>query len=223
MNLPNRITLSRILLIPVVIFFYLSQPFLACGKLLAAIIFVIACLTDFFDGYYARKFNLVTTIGKFMDTIADKLLVLSALILVICDATIPSPYGAIFAIIIIARELMVSALRQLAASKNVIIAADMWGKVKANFQYVSLTAYMLLSYFVDVAVLPGWAMTALEVVCWVSMIATVFSTVMSGVHYVVKNKAVFVDEKESKNEDVNPDVSNEEKMLEYDHEENFGN
>ena len=78
MNLPNRITLIRILLIPVVIFFYLSQPFLACGKLIAAIIFVIACLTDFLDGYYARKLNMVTTIGKFMDTIADKLLVISA-------------------------------------------------------------------------------------------------------------------------------------------------
>ena len=198
MNLPNRITLIRILLIPVVIFFYLSQPFLACGKLIAAIVFVIACLTDFLDGYYARKLNMVTTIGKFMDTIADKLLVISALVLVICDGTIPSPWGVIFATIIIARELMVSALRQLAASKNVIIAADMWGKVKANFQYVALTLYMIFAYFIYIAVLPNWAMVTIEVLCWVSMIATVFSTVMSGIHYMVKNKAVFVDDKKEK-------------------------
>ena len=195
MNLPNRITLIRILLIPVVIFFYLSEAFLPCGKLLAAIIFVIACLTDFLDGYYARKLNLVTTIGKFMDTIADKLLVISALVLVVCDGTIPSPFGAIFAIVIIARELLVSALRQLAASKNVIIAADMWGKVKANFQYIALTLYMLFSYFIDIAILPGWASLTLEILCWVSMGATVFSTVMSGIHYMVKNKGVFKDEK----------------------------
>lgn len=198
MNLPNRITLIRILLIPVVIFFYLSQPFLSCGKLLAAIIFVIACLTDFLDGYYARKLNMVTTIGKFMDTIADKLLVISALVLVICDGTIPNPWGVIFATIIIARELMVSALRQLAASKNVIIAADMWGKVKANFQYVALTLYMIFAYFIHIAVLPNWAMVTLEVLCWVSIIATVFSTVMSGIHYMVKNKAVFVEDKKEK-------------------------
>ena len=214
MNLPNRITLVRILLIPVVIFFYLSQSFLPCGKLLAAIIFVAACLTDFLDGYYARKLNLVTTIGKFMDTIADKLLVISALVLVICDGTIPAPWGAIFAIVIIARELLVSALRQLAASKNVIIAADMWGKVKANFQYVALTLYMIFGYFIHIAVLPGWAMTTLEVLCWVSMIATVFSTVMSGIHYMVKNKAVFVD---------NAKEEAKEKTVEYEQDENFGN
>lgn len=226
MNLPNRITLIRIFLIPVVIFFYLSQPFLACGKLLAAIVFVLACLTDFFDGYYARKLNLTTTIGKFMDAIADKLLVLSALMLVICDATIPSPFGVIFASLIIARELMVSALRQLAASKNVIIAADMWGKVKANFQYVSLTAYMLFSFFIDVAVLPGWAMTALEVICWVSMIATVFSTIMSGVHYVVKNKQVFNDDDNKQVEEKSTELVEKEDdktVVEYDQEENFGN
>ena len=120
----------------------------------------------------------------------------------------------VFAIVIIARELLVSALRQLAASKNVIIAADMWGKVKANFQYVALTLYMIFGYFIHIAVLPGWAMTTLEVLCWVSMIATVFSTVMSGVHYMVKNKAVFVD---------NAKEEAKEKTVEYEQDENFGN
>ena len=193
MNLPNKITVSRILLIPVVIFFYLSTSFIPFGKLISAGVFVIACLTDFLDGYYARKLNLVTNLGKFLDTIADKMLVLSALILVVADNTITAPFGVIFAVIIIARELMVSALRQLAATKNVVIAADMWGKIKANFQYFAITFFMVLSYFIDNVVLSNGVMLAFQIICWVLMVVTVIATVLSGVHYIVKNKEVFVD------------------------------
>ena len=195
MNLPNRITVLRILLIPVVIFFYLSTSFIACGKLISAGIFVIACLTDFLDGYFARKLNLVTNLGKFLDTIADKMLVLSALILVVADNTITAPFGVIVAVILIARELMVSAFRQLAATKNVVIAADMWGKVKANFQYFAITFFMVFSYFIDNAILSSGLMLAFEIVCWVLMVVTVIATILSGVHYIVKNKAIFIDAK----------------------------
>ena len=94
MNLPNKITLCRLLLIPVIIFFYLADSFIPAGKLIATIIFAIAIFTDFLDGYFARKLNMVTTLGKFLDNIADKMLVLSCLVLLICDGTILAPYGA---------------------------------------------------------------------------------------------------------------------------------
>ena len=147
MNLPNKITVTRIVLIPFIVFFYLSNSFIPCGKLIAAGIFGIACLTDFLDGYLARKLKLVTTLGKFLDSIADKMLVLGAFVLIVADNTILAPWGVISFVIIIFRELIVSALRQMAATKNVVIAADMWGKVKANFQFFAVLFFMIFSYF----------------------------------------------------------------------------
>ena len=144
MNLPNKITVVRIVLIPFIVFFYLSTSFIACGKLIAAGLFAVACLTDFLDGYLARKLNLVTTLGKFLDSIADKMLVLGAFALVVADNTILAPYGVIAFVIVIFRELIISALRQMAASKNVVIAADMWGKVKANFQFFAISGGIIL-------------------------------------------------------------------------------
>ena len=194
MNLPNRITLIRILLIPVVIFFYLSESFIPCGKLLAAIIFVAACLTDFLDGYYARKLNLVTTIGKFMDTIADKLLVISALVLVICDGTIPAPWGAIIVTVIIAREFMVSALRLLAASKGTVMAADSWGKAKTMVQMIAIPVCMLIPFVVEIAA-AGWLVLSIQIIGWALLGVATVLTVVSGVNYIVKNKDCFKENK----------------------------
>jgi len=193
LNLPNKITVSRILLIPIIIFFYLASSFMVVGKLIATILFAIACLTDFLDGYFARKLNQVTTLGKFLDSIADKMLVLTGLVLIVADNTIVAPYGVITAIIIIFRELMISALRQLAATKNVVIAADMWGKIKANFQFFAVMIFMLFAYFMDIALLtPGWIM-AFEIVSYSLLFITVLSTVISGIHYCVANKQIFSD------------------------------
>lgn len=193
LNLPNKITVCRILLIPFIIFFYLASSFMLVGKLIATILFAIACLTDFLDGYFARKLNQVTTLGKFLDSIADKMLVLTGLVLIVADNTIVAPYGVIAAIIIIFRELMISALRQLAATKNVVIAADMWGKIKANFQFFAVMIFMLFAYFMDISLLtPGWIM-AFEIVCYSLLFITVLSTVISGVHYCVANKQIFSD------------------------------
>ena len=197
MNLPNRITLVRLLLIPVIVFFYLSSSFIACGKLIATIVFSIAVFTDFLDGYFARKLNLVTNLGKFLDTIADKMLVLSALVLLICDGTILSPYGAISTIIILAREFVVSTVRQMAASKNIIIAADMWGKVKANFQFFTVIFFMFFSYLIDLSVLSNTLNLIFIIVCYSLLAITVFATVISGARYVFKNISVF-SEKEVK-------------------------
>ena len=194
MNLPNKITVVRIVLIPFIVFFYLSTSFIACGKLIAAGLFAVACLTDFLDGYLARKLNLVTTLGKFLDSIADKMLVLGAFALVVADNTILAPYGVIAFVIVIFRELIISALRQMAASKNVVIAADMWGKVKANFQFFAILFFMAFSYFIDNPVLGETLYTIFFVICYTLLAFTVLSTIISGVHYFVKNKAVFASE-----------------------------
>jgi len=186
---PNQITFIRILLIPILIFFYLAS-FIPFGKLISLILFIIACLTDFLDGYLARKNNMVSVLGTFLDTIADKMLVISALVLLVSDATILAPYGAVSLILIIARELIVSALRQLAASKNVIIAADMWGKVKANFQFFCIMSFMLLSFLVSIS-LSGWFVTFILVLSYVLLVVTVVATLISGYHYIIKNKEVF--------------------------------
>lgn len=194
MNIPNKITLTRLLLIPVIIFFYLSEAFIPCGKLIATIIFAVAVFTDFLDGYFARKLNLVTNLGKFLDAIADKMLVLSVLVLLICDGTILNPYGAIATIIILTREFMVSAVRQMAASKNVIIAADMWGKVKANFQFFTVMFFMLLSYFVGLNIMSANLTMVFEIVCYSLLAITVVSTVISGLRYILNNTLVFENE-----------------------------
>ena len=145
MNLPNKITIARILLIPVMIII----PFLGLneivfgdvtkGNLIVLIIFLVASFTDFLDGYLARKNNLVTTFGKFLDPIADKLLVLSALIMLVEQGIIP----AWIPIIIAAREFIVSGIRMLAAGEGHVIAASWLGKVKTVSQMVAIALAFL--------------------------------------------------------------------------------
>jgi len=191
MNLPNKLSLSRIILVPFFAFFYLAA-FIPYGKFIALAIFIIASITDAFDGHYARKYNLTTNLGKFLDSIADKILVNTALLLVVADLTIPAPYGIIAAIIIIARDLIVDGLRQAAAAKNVIIAADWWGKVKANFQIFAVGGFMLLAQIYA----EGWGtgsglLLALEILCYVLLGVSVLLTIISCINYLVKNGTVF--------------------------------
>ena len=178
------------------LFFYLSTSFIACGKLIAAGIFALACLTDFLDGYLARKYNMVSNLGKFLDSIADKLLVVCALVLIVSDGTILPPYGVIAFCIIIAREFIVSALRQLAAVKNIVIQADMWGKVKATFQFFAVLFFMIFSYFLDNKnILNDTLFLIFEIVCYVLLGICVLATIISGVHYLIKHKHVFYENK----------------------------
>ena len=132
MNIPNQLTTLRVLLIPVFIFFFTSS--MSGGHYIAAAIFFIASLTDFLDGYLARKNNLVTNFGKIMDPFADKLLVLTALIYLAIEHTIP---GWIV-IVIIARELLVTSLRALAADNGIILAARNLGKYKTVSQMLAI-------------------------------------------------------------------------------------
>lgn len=189
MNLPNKISCVRIALLPVFIFFYMAT-FIPCNYLIAGIVFAVAAFTDLLDGKIARKYNLVTDLGKFLDPIADKLIVMAALILVSADGTIPKPYGIIVAIIIIGRELIISAFRQIAAAKGIVMAADMWGKYKTTFQTIALPLLMLQAQVVASNWLTGNGLLAFQIVNYVLIgIATVL-TIISGCNYIIKNKAV---------------------------------
>ena len=153
MNTPNKITLSRLLLIPLIVFFYLAT-FIPYARLVAAILFVIAALTDFVDGRIARKTNQVTDLGKFFDAIADKVLTMTGFILIIAvpitgtaPVVWPSWLGVVCVVVMLAREFIISALRQLAASKGKVLAADMSGKIKATLQFVAIVLYMFYAFF----------------------------------------------------------------------------
>lgn len=192
MNLPNKITISRIILIPFIIFFYLSSSFIFAGKLIAGGLFAVGILTDYLDGHLARKNNQITLLGTFLDSIADKMFVIAGLVLIVADGTIANPFGVIALIIVISRELIVSALRQLGAGKNVIISADMWGKVKASVQFVAIFLFMIFSFFQDNSGILGTPLnTVFSVVCYVLLSVTVLCTILSGVHYLIKYKEVF--------------------------------
>jgi len=175
MNLANKLTLTRVFMIPLfLLILYLVEGQL--GSYLAAGVFVIASLTDFLDGYIARSRNLVTDFGKFMDPLADKLLVAAALIYFVEVGRL----SAIIVIIIISREFIISGFRLVAANNNKVIAASMWGKIKTF-----VTMVMIIVLLIDISnVVFEW----LEIVLITA--ATLF-TVISAIDYIVKNISVF--------------------------------
>jgi CDP-diacylglycerol--glycerol-3-phosphate 3-phosphatidyltransferase len=132
MNLPNKLTILRVLLIPFFVFFMLTDWWGYTGRIAALALFVIASFTDYLDGHIARKHNLVTNFGKFMDPLADKLLVCSALI---CFVEL-GELSAWIVIIIMAREFIISGFRLVASDNGVVIAANMWGKFKTVSQMI---------------------------------------------------------------------------------------
>ena len=169
MNLPNRLTILRIFLIPFFVFFMLSD----FSKWIALIIFVVASLTDMLDGKIARKYNLVTDFGKFMDPLADKLLVCSALICLVELKRIP----ACIVIAIISREFIISGFRLVAAEKQIVIAANFWGKIKTVCQM-----FMVILMIANIR-----ALTLItQIMMWLSLILTVVSLMT----YMVQNKSV---------------------------------
>lgn len=177
MNLPNKLTLLRVILVPFfLLFMYINIPF---NFAIALVIFAAASITDALDGHIARKNNLVTNFGKFLDPLADKVLVISAL----CVFTeMPDvKMGAIPLIIIVAREFMVSGLRLLAADSGVVVAAGMWGKLKTAFTMVTIIGILLwlsivndfsfnipdgIANAVDSVIIPAlvWISTALTII-----------------------------------------------------------
>ena len=172
MNIANKITLVRIFLVPVFLLFMLTD-FTAYNSIIAFVVFVIATLTDKIDGTIARKYNLVTDFGKFLDPIADKLLVCSALICLTADGTIP----AWITIVIIGREFIISAFRLVCADTGKTVAASLWGKSKTIAQIV--TIIVLLLNIAQLKILE-------DILIYVSLVLTVVSLV----DYFLKNKEV---------------------------------
>lgn len=178
MNLPNKLTLLRVLLIPFFLFFiYIDIP---CHYLIALIIFAAASITDALDGKIARKHNLVTNFGKFLDPLADKVLVISALTVFVELENVKM--GAIPLIIITAREFMVSGLRLLAADSGIVVAAGIWGKLKTAFTMATIVGVLFwLSICNDFSFgLPGGFADAVDTIVipaliWISTVLTVIS------------------------------------------------
>ncbi len=163
MNLPNKLTVLRVCMVPVFVFLMLWNGFGDSGKYVAAAIFILASATDWLDGYLARKNNLVTDFGKFMDPIADKLLVCSAMICLVEKEAL----AAWIVIIIIGREFIISGFRLVASDKGVVIAASYWGKFKTVFQMI-----MVILLILD---LGGVFDTIAQIVTWIALILTVIS------------------------------------------------
>ena len=144
-NLPNNITIVRILLIPFILFFYLANFFdNGVGKLVALILFIIAAYSDMLDGYIARKYNLVSDLGKFLDPIADKIMASTGLLLIVVDGIIPNPYGVILYVVMLLRDYIVTGLRQMGQMKGCIIAADFWAKIKSIFLDIAISSFLYL-------------------------------------------------------------------------------
>lgn len=176
MNLPNKLTIFRVILIPFFVFFLLAPYFPEYGKYIATAIFIVASLTDMADGKIARKYNLVTNFGKFMDPLADKLLVCSALICLIQLGQMP----AWMVIVIVSREFIISGFRLVAAEQGIVIAASYWGKFKTTFQMIAV-----ILMIVNLPVLH-----LLTLVCtWIALILTVVSLV----DYISKNHRVLTE------------------------------
>ncbi len=196
MNLPNKISLGRIIAMPLFLLFFLLE--FTGAKFIALGIFVLAIFSDFLDGYIARKYNLVTNLGKFLDTIADKILATTGVIILIVGTNpiIPHPYGTIFMFIMVLRDYAVTALRQSAQLKGIIIPADMLGKIKANFIYATLIYGLLIASFNDFSVIANSAfMTYFNIVFYVLVGVTTFFIILSGVMYIVRHFDVFKEDK----------------------------
>ena len=174
MNLPNKLTTLRVIMIPFFVFFMLTDVGGNANKWIALALFVIASLTDFLDGKIARKYNLATNFGKFMDPLADKLLVCSALICLQDLDRVP----AWVVIVIIAREFIISGFRLVASDNGIVIAASYWGKFKTTFQ--------MLMIIVMIMNLGGAFDMVGTVLMWIALALTIISLV----DYIAKNVQV---------------------------------
>lgn len=188
MNLPNKLTMMRVVLVPVFMIFaavshYGTADFHAAYMLIAGVIFAIASITDFLDGYLARKNHLVTDFGKFMDPLADKCLTTAAFIYMVTDH-VCSP---IVLAVILFREFAVAGVRMLAAETGTVIAANMWGKVKTVLQMLTIIFY----YFGTALTWGNFIMIGADCVflsywlCWLVAIATA----ISGIKYLWDNRS----------------------------------
>lgn len=191
MNTPNKLTILRIVMIPIfVALFYITA--IPCNFIISAVIFIIAAATDFLDGYIARKYKLVTNFGKFLDPIADKVLVSTALIVMLVPPLgiqILPWYASIMVSLILARELIISGFRLVAAGQGQVIAADKSGKLKAFFTDISIVAILVFAQITPLV------FDITNIIGVILLGISTLLTVVSGVECIVKNKAVLKDTK----------------------------
>ena len=173
MNLPNKLTVLRVILVPFFVVFLLLSKTTESMKWIALVLFIVASLTDFLDGYLARSRNLVTTFGKFMDPLADKVLTISGMICLIELGRIPSW----IVVIIVAREFIISGFRLIATEHGIVIAANYWGKWKTTFQMI-----MIILMIVNI---PALKMVT-AIVMWIALILSIVSLAT----YILQNMEV---------------------------------
>ena len=179
MNIPNQLTILRVIMVPIFVVAIMATV-LPGNNYIAAGIFVVACMTDFFDGYLARKYDLVTNFGKFLDPLADKLLVCAALVsFLVVDG---NPMPAWVVIVIISREFIISGFRLVAVDNHVVIAASNWAKVK-TFTQMIMCIILILNFDNPV----------MNVIEWILIYASLFFTIVSLVEYLYKNRDVLKD------------------------------
>ena len=186
MNLPNKLTIIRVIMIPFFVLFLLSDLLGNASDWIALIVFIVASLTDLLDGYLARKHNLVTNFGKFMDPLADKLLVCAAMICLVELGRLP----AWIVVIIISREFIISGFRLIASDNGVVIAASYWGKFKTTFQMI-----MICLLIADI-----------QAIRFVTLLVTAIAlilTIVSLVDYIVKNKKKIYNKDENRKNEYN--------------------
>lgn len=183
MNLPNKITTARVFLVPVFMAaFYFERHE---TKIIATCIFIVASLTDFFDGYIARKHNLVTNFGKIMDAIADKVLVCSALVML----TEIGRISAIITLIFISREFLISGLRTIAAKEGTVIAAGKTGKLKTATQMTAIILFLLFDSRNPASLMP----TVLVYIAYITLYGALLLSIVSAFEYLNASKALFKD------------------------------
>ena len=182
MNTPNKLTVARMILVPFLVLFMLTDLGGEANRYIALAIFVVASVTDWFDGKLARKYNLVTNFGKFMDPLADKLLVCSAMICLVDLKLIP----VWVVLIIIAREFIISGFRLVASDNGIVIAASYWGKFKTTFQML-----MVIVIIFNINLQLGWLNILGTILIYVALVLTVVSLI----DYIAKNKDVLKDQK----------------------------
>lgn len=195
MNLPNKITMSRIFMIPIFLIFIIPLPewtnkysvlnsfnelVAGHGDIIATVIFVLASITDGIDGYIARKYNLVSNLGIFLDPIADKLMVASALIALVQVNRV----SVWVTIIIVSREFIITGFRLIASDKKLVIAANMWGKIKTISQIILIIAGLLLPYMGNSLPIKTFYLAI--------TLLTLFATIYSAMAYIYKNKSILI-------------------------------
>lgn len=188
MNLPNKLTLSRVIAIPFFIVFfiigienrYIINSIISIDfyRLLAALIFVIASITDYYDGKIARKYNIITNFGKLMDPLADKMLVVTALLLL----TETKEVHYLCTLVVVLRELTISSIRLVALEKGIVIAASIWGKLKTSSQMIALVLILFKAYTIN---------NVFNVMTYIIFYISTAFVVISLIDYIIKSKGVF--------------------------------